>query len=146
MSLIDILADVSGVVKQLRRIADALERRYPPPAPTPKPSAKAKPHQEEEPVFHFAESPEQYQQRVSHESDLAISLGVAPWSPAFQKAIEELRSDIMKPRQEQSTNEQGEIVSVTREYSEAEADDVIRESFRLAQASALLQPEQRDEG
>jgi hypothetical protein len=83
--------------------------------------------------FHISESPEEYQERQSHESALAASLGVAPWSPAFEEAIRQMRSDLLKPRME--TDEEGN--KVWREgYTEDEADQVVRESFRLAKAAA----------
>lgn len=83
--------------------------------------------------FHVAESPSEYQERMSHEAALASSLGVAPWSPSFQRAIHEMRQDLMKPRME--VNEEGNVVRKDP-YTEDEADEIIREAFRLAKSEA----------
>jgi cell division septum initiation protein DivIVA len=147
MAFLDILADLSGVRRaieentaQQRRIADAIERLSPPlPEATSVAAAPASAREQGSGTgarvegFYMAESPEEYQSRIDQEAALAMSLGVAPWSPAFQQAILEMKQDILKPRIE--TDEEGN--KVTREYTSAEAEDILKEAFRLAQAAAL---------
>lgn len=130
MSWITLNADMRDVASALDRIASALERISPPPlpeSPPPSPGTDAEP-----PLFHMSESPEQYHERTSHEAELAISLGVAPWSPAFQRAVDEMRSDLIRPRME--VDEQGQATTI--QYTREQADDIIRQSFRTAKAEA----------
>lgn len=140
MAFIDILADVSGLVAAIdrntaveTRIAEALERLSPP-VPLPpeeRPDGQPIPDSLNHPSF--AESPEQYQERVDSEAAFALSLGVAPWSPAFQVAINEMRQELLKPKVEVN-EETGERIE--RQYTEAEADEIVRDAFKLARAQA----------
>jgi hypothetical protein len=145
----DLFAELSGLTAEVRehrlvmvRIAEALERVVPPLHAPPddassrpqrdSPVAKASDESQDQ-THHLAESPEEWMSRMDHESALAESLGVAPWSPDFQRTIMEVRAELMKPRSYQ--DEEGNWK--TREpLTEAEADDAVREGFRLAKAEA----------
>ena len=95
--------------------------------------------------FHIAESGEEYEERVHHERALALSLGVAPWSPDFQEAIDSMRRDIMKRQIVQVKNEEtGEWNWVPKQFSEEEADQIVREAFQLAKAEANVRRETGD--
>ena len=145
MAWLTFIADLSALVSELReancslsRIADALDRAVPPPLAAPDTEGRQTPKADDDSTFSFSESPEEYQSRTSHEANLAISLGVAPWSPAFQTALFEMRNQLMQPRVE--TDEEGN--RVRREgYTEAEADDLVRQAFALAKAAANERPE-----
>lgn len=153
MALLNFIAEASGIIDAIDRntatqlrIAEALERLSP---PIPLPA-------EEQPVgsgvsggggsgsgyssppdglnhLSFAESPEEYVERTESESAFAISLGVAPWSPAFQAAIAEMRAELLKPKVE-IDEETG--AKTEHQYTEAEADEIVRDAFKLAQAEA----------
>lgn len=132
-------------IESWKKIVSVLERIVPlPPAPrtsiTTAATASEPGQGPEDQSFHFSESGEEYESRISHEHDLALSLGVAPWSPAFQEAIDQMRRDIMKPRIEYE-GEGDQLKEVLKQYTEAEADDLVREAFRLAQASASVRSE-----
>ena len=104
--MFDLFAELSGLTAAVRdlnsthvRIAEALERLSPPvQAYQSRVSDAATKSGAEEETYHIAESPEEYEVRQSHEAALAHSLGVAPWSPAFQRTIEEIRAELMLPR------------------------------------------------
>lgn len=119
------------------RIAEALERISPPlraeRAESDTVSQQSQPSQEQPQEHHLAESPEEYMSRTDHEAALAVSLGVAPWSPDFQKTIMEIRAELMKPRRYR--DEEGNW-QTRPPLTEAEADDAVREGFRLARAEA----------
>lgn len=139
MSLLTVAADM-GELREIRlalvRIAEAFERLSPPlpatisDAETPSEAERAS--RDRDQVFHLAESPEQYQERTNKEAALAISLGVAPWSPAFQQVIHDYRQDLLRPRMVK--DEEGNETEAV--YSEAEAEDIIRQAFQLAKAEA----------
>jgi len=138
VSLISIFADLSGLTSELRehrlvmtRIAEALERVSPPLKEPTKTAPGASDLPDSPNGFFLAESPEEHQERTDTEAALAISLGVAPWSPAFQKAILEFRSDLMRTRI--GTDAEGNKVEnpgCTRD----EADTIIKDAFATAQA------------
>jgi hypothetical protein len=131
--MFDLYAEVTGITAELRalnasflRIAEALERISPRLAVPRDDSAIASERwQESQDVFHLAESPEEYQERTSADAALALSLGVAPWSPAFQRAISEMRSDILRAKE-----------LAGEEVSDDEAASLIREAFQTAKAQA----------
>ena len=139
--MLDIFADLSGLTSVLRdilsvllRIAESLERVAPPLASTPpdQPADGLNAHPADPSAknandgFHLSESPSEYQERIDHDAALAGSLGVAPWSPDFQRVVAEVRNDLMKARYEQGQETSG--------LTEAEADDVIRQAFQIAKA------------
>jgi hypothetical protein len=147
--MFDFLSEVSGLTAAMRdshtaltRIADALERLSPPPIPDREPlSAPAAGAPSGDPPGPagptFAESPEDYQARTSQEAALAMSLGVAPWSPAFQTAIQEMRDVLMRPHVEEVQDEEGNWHRANREGATAEeAEQIVRDAFRLARAEA----------
>lgn len=120
MSWISFHVDMDRCARALERIADAFDRISPPPLPESDPPSQSSSHSRDEPpLFYMAESPEQYQERMSAQAALAVSLGVAPWSPAFQRAVDDMRADMIK----QGNNEQ-------------EADDLIRRAFQAAKSEA----------
>ena len=148
--MFDLFAELSGLTSEVRehrlvmvRVAEALERISPPLAAPPddtvpnrdsrQASAPDVESQRGEQVHHLAESPEEYMARIDHEADLATSLGVAPWSPDFQRTIMEVRAELMKPRKYQ--DEEGNWKE-RAPLTEEEADDAVREGFRLAKAEA----------
>ena len=149
--MFDLFAELSGLTSEVRehrlvmvRVAEALERISPPLAAPPDDTVPNRDSRqasapdveslhEREQVHHLAESPEEYMARIDHESDLATSLGVAPWSPDFQRTIMEVRSELMKPRKYQ--DEEGNWKE-RAPLTEEEADDAVREGFRLAKAEA----------
>jgi hypothetical protein len=148
--MFDLFAELSGLTSEVRehrlvmvRVAEALERISPPlQAETQQPNRDSRQasapdvesqHERDEQVHHLAESPEEYIARIDHESDLATSLGVAPWSPDFQRTIMEVREELMKPRKYQ--DEEGNWKE-RAPLTEEEADDAVREGFRLAKAEA----------
>ena len=140
MSLISVLADLSGLTAELReirlvmsRVADALDRIAPAPLPLPSTSGSDSPDLPDLPSYGIAESPEEYQARTSAEASLAVSLGFAPWSPAFQEIITQFRADLMKSKL--VLNEEGQQVE-TPGLSEDEAHAIIREAFGIAKAEA----------
>lgn len=153
--MFDLFAELSGLTAEVRehrlvmlRVAEALER-ISPPVPVPPGDASSRPQRDspvakasdesQDQVHHLAESPEEYMARMDHEAALATSLGVAPWSPDFQRTIMEVRAELMKPRSYQ--DEEGNWK--TREpLTEAEADEAVREGFRLAKAEANVRTAQ----
>lgn len=143
MNLLTLHADMSGIASALDRIAAALERISLilfPPLPD---SQTTGPANTSENHFYMSESPEEHEARTTRENELAISLGVAPWSPAFQTALNEMRSEIMKPRQ--VINEEGEQPTAsTEQYTHEEADDIIRKAFQQAKAQANARRETKD--
>jgi hypothetical protein len=87
--------------------------------------------------FTFAESGEEYQQRQSRDAAFAISLGVAPWSRDFQTTIMQMKYDLMRPHMEQAQDEKGDWHAAEAEgRSEEEAEQIVRDAFRLARAEA----------
>jgi hypothetical protein len=126
MALIDLIADVTGLTKQLARIADALERAYP-----PRQQQKTTPYAPEDQVHYVADSPEQHHERTDREAGLANSLGVAPWSPDFQSVVTQMKTDMMRTHYE--VGEDGERITVPG-ATEAEVEDLIRQAFREARA------------
>ena len=142
MSLIELSADMHELYEirvALTRIAEALERLSPPlPDLTVSDEAVRQAEQRyrdngSRNEFTFAESPEQYQERQSHDAALAASLGVAPWSPAFQTAIAEMRNELMETKL--ILDEEGRQVEVPAR-TEEEADQIVRDAFNLAKAQA----------
>lgn len=149
--MFDLFAELSGLTAEVRehrlvmlRIAEALERISPPLAAAPAPdsvtgtsgrgeAAGRAGSGEESYAHHLAESPEEYMARIDAEAALAQSLGVAPWSESFQRTIMEVRAELMKPRSYQ--DEEGNW-QTRAPLTEAEADDAVREGFRLAKAEA----------
>ncbi len=135
--MLDIFAELSDLTEvlrdgcqTLRRIAEALERLSPPLPASPDPVVSSYPMDD---GFHLAESPEEYQSRTDQEAQLAISLGVAPWSPAFGQAISQMRQDLMKSRME--VDAEGRTVPVPA-LSEEGAASLIRQAFQQAKAEA----------
>jgi hypothetical protein len=151
MTLFNAIADLSGLRDELtetnsllRRIAEALERVSPvvPAAADPAPASDDASNSAAD-GFHLAESPEQYQQRIDSEADLAISLGVAPWSPAFQESVRQMRADLMRPRREKD-EETGQTVE-RGGYSEVEASEIVKEAFQIAKSAANTYVETRND-
>ena len=140
--MFDLFAELSGLVAEVRehrlvlvRVAEALERLSPPlraeaEAPAERHESSARVPSEED-VHYLSESPEEYLVRQSREAALAESLGVAPWSPELQRTIMEVRAELMKPRRYQ--DEQGNW-QTRPELSEEEADQAVRDGFRIARA------------
>ena len=135
MSLISILADLSGIASAIdrntlvqTRIAEALERLSP---PLQIDIDERIAHTAVDDGFHLAESPEEYQERTNSEAALAMSLGVAPWSAAFQKAILEMRNGLMRPTM--VMNDEGNLVE-TPGLDEAAAAQAVRDAFAQARA------------
>ncbi len=90
-----------------------------------------------QPGFTFAESGEEYQQRQSRDAAFAISLGVAPWSRDFQTTIMQMKYDLMRPHMEQVQDEKGDWHAAEAEgRTEEEAEQIVRDAFRLARAEA----------
>ena len=75
----------------------------------------------------FAESQDERQIRLDSEAALAASLNIAPWSPEFQAAINQMKSELLD-----YTDEEGN----TQHRSEEEADDIVRQAFSLAKETA----------
>ena len=87
--------------------------------------------------FTFAESGVEYQQRQSRDAAFAISLGVAPWSRDFQTTIMQMKYDLMRPHMEQVQDEKGDWHAAEAEgRTEEEAEQIVRDAFRLARAEA----------
>jgi hypothetical protein len=87
--------------------------------------------------FTFAESGEEYQQRQSRDAAFAISLGVAPWSRDFQTTIMQMKYDLMRPHMEQAKDEKGDWHAAEAEgRSEEEAEQIVRDAFKLARSEA----------
>ena len=87
--------------------------------------------------FTFAESGEEYQQRQSRDAAFAIYLGVAPWSRDFQTTIMQMKYDLMRPHMEQVQDEKGDWHAAEAEgRTEEEAEQIVRDAFRLARAEA----------
>lgn len=127
----------------LLRIAEALERISPPlpdyPAVHPvQPVQSVQSSAQPDDSFHMSESGSEYESRLSHEAALAESLGVAPFSPAFQKAISEMHAELQQPRMEM--NEEG-IPVFRGGHTEEEADQIVRQAFQLARAEANVRPD-----
>ena len=119
----------------LLRIAEALERISPPLPDYPLQSVQSSAQPDDS--FHMSESGSEYESRLSHEAALAESLGVAPFSPAFQKAISEMHAELQQPRMEM--NEEG-IPVLRGGHTEEEADQIVRQAFQLARAEANVRP------
>jgi hypothetical protein len=139
MSLVNLFVDPAGIINaldaqthELRRIADAIEYILPRSAasdPVPPVPPEARP-----PIgFTFAETPEQYQLRLTEERNFGLSLGLAQWSPELQSLILKMRYDLMLPKVEY--DEAGNPAKVEGK-SEEEANSVIEEAFKLAKAAA----------
>ena len=107
----------------------------PPPVPD---ATAAAPVPERDAGFTFAESGEEYQQRQSRDAAFAISLGVAPWSRDFQTTIMQMKYDLMRPHMENVLDEQtGQYRPAEVEgKSEEEAEQIVRDAFKLARAEA----------
>ena len=120
----------------LLRIAEALERISPPLPDYPLQSVQSSAQPDDS--FHMSESGSEYESRLSHEAALAESLGVAPFSPAFQKAISEMHAELQQPRMEM--NEEG-IPVLRGGHTEEEADQIVRQAFQLARAEANVRPD-----
>ena len=139
--MLDIFTDLSGlrsvfedIHTVLDRIACALERVAPPlPILPPEPQGASDPRRPADDAsangFHLSESAEEYESRRTAESAFAASLSVVPYSPAFQKLIDQMRADVLS---QVHTNEEGIEVP----YTEAEADDIVRQAFQAASAAA----------
>jgi hypothetical protein len=141
--MFDLFSDFSGLRSELfdcrsvlLRIAEALERISPtlPDYPLQSVQSSAQPDDS----FHMSESGSEYESRLSHEAALAESLGVAPFSPAFQKAISEMHAELQQPRMEM--NEEG-IPVIRGGHTEEEADQIVRQAFQLARAEANVRPD-----
>lgn len=139
--MFNLFAELTGLTAELRelrlvhvRIAEALERISPPLAPDAPVPGEPRPFDADHEGFHMAESPAEYQERVDSEAAFAASLGVAPWSPDFQKTIMEIRAEMMRPRMEQDEETGGWTEKPA--LSQEEADDAIRKGFQLAKAAA----------
>lgn len=134
MSFINLSIDPDRIATALERISLALDRAFPEPIPVTAQELPTYTGPSPLPpmVSTVAESPEEYQSRISSESSLAASLGVAPWSPDFQSAITEMRDHLMRSRMEM--NDEGILVT-TEGCTEAEADDLVRKCFREARAA-----------
>ena len=137
MGLISILADLSGLTAAIdrnttvqTRIAEALERLSPSPPVMASDLAGASGTRFDD-GFHLSESPEEYRERTNSEAALAISLGVAPWSPAFQDAILSMRNGLMRPTM--VVNDEGQLVEVPG-LDEAQAAQAVRDAFVQARA------------
>ena len=144
------------LLKRLDRVADTFDRlatvltleskgeRHEPtasaPATVPLPAVPRNPvvPAPEPAGFTFAESGEEYQQRQSRDAAFAISLGVAPWSRDFQTTIMQMKYDLMRPHMENVLDEQtGQYRPAEVEgKSEEEAEQIVRDAFRLARAEA----------
>lgn len=137
MSLLTIVSDLAGLTAAVRentsvltRIAEAFERVSPPIPAAPDADAKLPPMPD---GFFMSESPAEYEARTRWEAELAISLGMAPWSPQVQLLLQQMRADLMQPRI--VTNEEGTEQSEVTLTSE-EAIQAIRDAFREAAAEA----------
>jgi hypothetical protein len=138
MNLLNLPVDPTGIINalneqtfQLKRIADVLEYAIP---RSSAPASDPVPESERTPVgFSFAESPDDYAQRMVEERAFAASLGLAQWSPALQDQLINMRRDLMQPRFEY--DHQGNQVKVEGK-SEAEANAVIQEAFDFAKSAA----------
>jgi hypothetical protein len=128
--MFDLFAELSGLTAELRevrmafvRIAEALERISPPLRGAPVDAAQPASEQgrgiEEELKFSMSESPEEWQERRNSDAALAASLNVAPWSPAFERLVAEMKSDLLQDG-----------------HNEEEADGIVRDAFQLAKAQA----------
>lgn len=149
--MLDLVADLSGLTNELYqlrlihlRICEALERLSPPLAADDSEARSVRPPDPRTDGFHLAESPAEYQERIDSEAAFAASLGVAPWSPDFQKVIMEVRAELMRPRRIQ--NEETGDWSDAPALSDEEADDAIRKGFRLAKAEANRLVREETEG
>jgi hypothetical protein len=149
MSLLTIIANMDELREirlSLTRIAEALELISPPllavsstsgyGAETPSEADRASRQTEPQTEPLFAESPEQYEERMDQLVSLAAQLNVAPGSPAFHRAIAEMRSDLLQPRIERDEETGEESVE---QFTEEQADQVIRDAFREAKADANKQ-------
>jgi hypothetical protein len=137
MHLFSFVSDLSGLTKRveealplLARIAEALERIAPPiPLPIqPKGGSLA------EHTFHFAESPGEYEARRRADGDLAFQLGVAPWSPDFERLVSEIKTSLEEPQAEWDEEKQQWVEKPGLDAAQAER--TIREAFAIAQAAA----------
>jgi len=141
--MFDLFSEFSGLRSELAdcrlvllRIAEALERISPPLPDYPLQSVQSSAQPDDS--FHMSESGSEYESRLSHEAALAESLGVAPFSPAFQKAISEMHAELQQPRMEM--NEEG-IPVFRGGHTEEEADQIVRQAFQLARAEANVRPD-----
>ena len=144
--MFDLFSDFSGLRSELAdcrsvllRIAEALERVSPPLTnyPVVHPVQSVQSSAQPDDSFHISESGSEYESRLSHEAALAESLGVAPFSPAFQKAISEMHAELQQPRMEM--NDEG-IPVLRGGHTEEEADQIVRQAFQLARAEANVRP------
>ena len=144
------------LLKRLDRVADTFDRlatvltleskgeRHESDAPAPATvplSAVSRdpvvPAPEHDAGFTFAESGEEYQQRQSRDAAFAISLGVAPWSRDFQTTIMQMKYDLMRPHMENRQDAEGNYEAYEAEgRSEEEAEQIVRDAFKLARAEA----------
>lgn len=140
------------LLKRLDRVADTFDRLatvltlesgnvtqpIKPVSPPPVPTAPVAAPESAAPGFTFAESGEEYQQRQSRDAAFAISLGVAPWSRDFQTTIMQMKYDLMRPHMENVLDEQtGQYRPAEAEgRSEEEAEQIVRDAFRLARSEA----------
>lgn len=109
--------------------------KSPPPMPMPMPTALRP--EPDKVGFTFAESGEEYQQRQSRDAAFAISLGVAPWSRDFQTTIMQMKYDLMRTHMENRQDAEGNWRAVEAEgRSEEEAEQIVKDAFRLARAEA----------
>jgi hypothetical protein len=138
--VLDLFSDLTGLTAELRelrlvhvRIAEALERLSPPVRAADVQPIGAQPGPPLDEEFYIAESPADYEARIHAENSLAASLGVASWSPDFQRTIMEVRAELMQSRRYQ--DEEGNWQ--TRDpLTEDEADEAVRKGFQLARAEA----------
>lgn len=147
--MFDLLSDVSGLVQELRDLRAVLVRgvealeRLSPPLPAFNPGQTSEPDSGNPAVtfenITFAESPEQYQSRMDTDAELAVQLGIAPWSPDFQSAVADFRNGLMRTKV--ALNEETGENEETPGLSKEEADRVIKEAFRSARAEENHRPE-----
>ena len=141
MSLINLSISPDRIAVALERIADAIDRAYPPDEPTdwltPSPDAvNGQTGQTPSSDDHITvnESAEDYDRRVSADAALAGSLGIDSLSREFSVAVSDLKRNLMAPRME--LNEETGTVERLAGLSADEAEDVVRKAFQLAKAEA----------
>ena len=146
MSLINLSISPDRIAVALERIADAIDRAYPPDEPTdwltPSPDAvngqTGQTGQAPSSDDHITvnESAEDYDRRVSADAALAGSLGIDSLSREFSVAVSDLKRNLMAPRME--LNEETGTVERLAGLSADEAEDVVRKAFQLAKAEATV--------
>lgn len=132
MSFLTFVSDLSNLTNELResrlvllRIAEAMERLSPPlPASDHVSNAASTSPSDPADGCYMSESPEEYQARTDEDKALALSFGMAPWSPLAVDAIRKYREELMKPEVDSNGQE-------TRRTAE-EANAIIREGFETA--------------